>query len=97
MRRLLVTQYLDAATKPVGFVREAISATNPFKRAITFEDVATNTPLQLAQTDRAKMKRATIAFGKVIRAVHQAVKISAVGESEHVARLVCEHFAAPPH
>ena len=97
MRRLLVTQYLDAATKPVGFVREAISAANPFKRAITFDDVETNTPLQLAQTDRAKMKRAPIAFGKVIRAVHQAVKIRAVSEPKHVASLVRKHFAAPPH
>src|SRR6266699_6185063 len=63
---------------------------------VAFYDVPLDAPLQFAQTNRAEVERATVAFTQVIRAVHHAGKKHAVGHAEHVPGLMNEHFAAPP-
>ena len=80
--------------EPVGFIEETGRTTNSFERAVTFGDIEADAPLQLAQTDRAEVQRATIAFGQMIRAVHQAVEKGAVSEAEHVTSFMGEHFTA---
>ena len=57
-------------------------------------DIEPDALLQLAQIHRTQMRRARIAFGQVIRAVHEAMEIDAMLNAEHVRHLVRQHLAA---
>jgi len=92
---LPVAKRFDSATKPIGFIGETIGTRDAFEGAVTCDHVEADAPLQLAQTNGTEMQRTTIAFSQVIRAVHEAIEINAMGEPEHVTGLMREHFAAP--
>src|SRR5438876_10414842 len=86
----------DAAGEPVGFIGESAGAVGPLERAVAFEHIEADIPLQFPQADGTEMQRPAIALGQMIRAVHQAVEVRTMREAKHVAGLMCEHFAAPP-
>src|SRR5437867_2448312 len=58
--RLFATQNFDPATKPISFIVETVSASDAFHCAVTFKDIEADAPLQLAQTNRTEVQRATI-------------------------------------
>jgi hypothetical protein len=60
---LFAVQSFDSAAQPIGFIGEPTRARDAFHCGVTFERIEADAPFQLAQTDRAKMQWATIAFG----------------------------------
>ena len=91
----MTVQRFNALAKPTGLVCKTVCAANLLQRAITFNDVEADTPLQFAQADRAEMEGTPNAFGEMIRTVHEAIEKRAVSQPEHVTGLVREDFAAP--
>jgi hypothetical protein len=68
-----------------------IKFSHPF---ITKDHVEPDTGIQFVQTNRAKELRAGIALLKMVGPVHDAVKIDAMGQGKHMARLVNHNFTA---
>jgi len=66
------------------------------KMGISGYRIEADTPIKLSQIHGTQMRWTCIAFGEMIRAVHDAPEVDAVGNSEHVSRLMCQHLAASP-
>ena len=79
---------LDLSIEPIGFIFETECAISFLECDVALEDIKADAPLQFAQTDRAQMQRTSIAFSQMIRTIHQAIEIHAVGEAEHVTGFV---------
>src|SRR5438132_4705105 len=91
----LASDEIKTPTQPARLLRESCAQVKLQQSSIPLHDIESNAPLQLAQIDRAQVHRASIALGQVVRAVHEAMKIDAVLDAEHVRHLVRQYLAAP--
>ena len=64
--------------------------------AVALVDIEADAVMQLAQIHWTQVERPPVALLQVIRPVHQAFEVDAVQNTEHVARFVSQHLAAPP-
>src|SRR5438105_6237022 len=91
----LASDEIKTPTQPARLLRESCAQVKLQQSSIPLHDIESNALLQLAQIDGAQVHRASIALGQVIRAVHEAMKIDAVLDAEHVRHLVRQYLAAP--
>src|SRR2546423_9325214 len=86
---------IKPSSQPTGLFQESFTQVELQQPAITLHDIEPDAFVQLAQIDRTQVHRASIALGEVIRAIHEAMKIDAMRDAEHMRHLVRQHLAAP--
>src|SRR2546421_6576449 len=74
----------EPPSQPVGLILESRARTDVEQSAIPLHDVEADARLQLPQVDRTQVHRARVALAEVVRAVHQAMKVDAVLDAEHM-------------
>src|SRR6266542_2517717 len=79
----------------MGLFQESCAQVELRQSAISLHDIEPDARVQLAQVDGTQVHRASIALGQVIRAIHEAMKIDAMHDAEHMRHLVRQHLAAP--
>src|ERR1035441_8857427 len=90
-----MVDFLQAAFGPSGFVVQPRLSVKLRQCLITLHHIEANAELELPQAHRAKVQRAAVALLEVVGAIHDAVEIDAVGQTEHVPGLMGEHLHAP--
>src|SRR6266542_5364808 len=86
---------IKAPSEPMGLFQESCAQVELRQSAISLHDIEPDARVQLAQVDGTQVHRASIALGQVIRAIHEAMKIDAMHDAEHMRHLVRQHLAAP--
>src|SRR5256885_1110653 len=86
---------IKPSSQPTGLFQESFTQVELQQPAIALHDIEPDAFVQLAQIDRTQVHRASIALGEVIRAIHEAMKIDAMRDAEHMRHLVRQHLAAP--
>ena len=61
---------------------------------VSIQNIEPEDMLQFSQVDGTQVERPRIAFGQMVRAVHQAVEKDAMVNAQDVSHLVCHDLAA---
>jgi hypothetical protein len=79
---------------PPGFFRKPVVVEELQKTLVPDGNIESGACLELSQTYRAQVKRPRVTLFDMVRPVHDAMEIDAVGKREHVGELVYQDLAA---
>jgi len=96
LRGLVSQDPSKAICHPLGVAVKTSCSVESKKTRIAINNVEFGAVLKLPQAHRAKVQRSRIAFFQVVGAVQHTLKVYAMQQAEHMARLMGQDLAASP-